>query len=237
MSGCAKSPLNPTGQFTKVTFRLKVAGKINTAADDDPATSYIYVVAFRATNDLNPPSNEAPVPVINATNPNGRVGGSPTHFVEFNSQIPTSSLPFTLSKFALGPTADDPTNPIDLAHWADTTATRGAIVSFVTYTPGTGELQFDLFVNQMADTDALGQALQTLQVQFLTMSRYANVGGGSRSWDALGDASIPNFIQVDLRRTGHYSNALSSVELPNDVTGGNDPDLDIIDWSIDVVTP
>ena len=237
VGACAKSPANLNGVFTKITFRMKVAGKINTSADDDPSTNYIYIVAFRAATDLNPPSNLAPVPVINSTNPNGRVGGSPTHFVEFNTLQPTSSTPFVLNKFAAGPTADDPTNPTDLAHWSDVTATRGPIVSFVSYVPGTTELQFDLFVNQMADTDILGKALQTLQVQFLTMSRYANFGGGTRAWDALGDQTTPNYVQVDLRRTGHYSNTLSNIELPNDVAGGNDPDLDIVDWSIDVITP
>ena len=216
---------------------MRVSGKINTAADDDPATSYIYIVALRATTELNPAPNLAPLPIVNSTAPNGRVGGSPTHFIEFNTLNPQTAFPFVMSKFAAGPTVDDPTNPIDLAHWLDTTAARGPILSFVQYVPGAKEIQFDVFVNQLADTDADGLNLQTLQVQFLTMSRYGNQGGGNRAWDALGTSTVPNYVQVDLRRTGTYSNTVSNIELANDVAGGNDPDLDIIDWSVDVQRP
>lgn len=92
-------------------------------------------------------------------------------------------------------------------------------------------------MNQLGDTDAQGAAMQTLMVQFLTMSRYGNVGSGNRAWDAIGTANLPNYIQVDLRSNGHYTNTISGIEGANDVAGGNDPDLDIIDYSIDVQLP
>ncbi len=240
MSGCAKYPTGAQALFTKVTIRLRVSGKINTAADTDPTTSYIYVIAIRASTEANPLPNLAPFPAINNTNPNGRVSGSPTHFVEFNTLNPNASFPFVLYNFAPGPTADDPTNPTDLSRFSDTTPTRGPIVSFVQYIPGTNEIKFDVFTNQLVDSDALAQTLQTLQVNLLTMNRYTNQGSGLRAWDAIGDNRVSgglSFITVDLRRNGTVNNSFLSIEPESDVSGANDPDLDIVDWSVDVQRP
>lgn len=85
ITGCAKFPANGTGTtYTRVSFRIRVAGKINTTQDADPLTNYLYFVAIRASSDDNPDSTTNPQPVF-AVNPNGFVGGQPTHFVEFAS--------------------------------------------------------------------------------------------------------------------------------------------------------
>jgi hypothetical protein len=160
--------------------------------------------------------------------------------VEFNTLNPNASFPFVLYKFAPGPTADDPTNPTDLSRFSDTTTTRGPLVSFVQYIPGTNELKFDIFTNQLVDSDAAAQTLQALQVNLLTMNRYANQGAGTRAWDAIGDNRVTSglsFISVDLRRNNIVTNTATSLEPEGDVTNANDPDLDIIDWSIEVQRP
>jgi hypothetical protein len=235
---CAKFPSNSAGNFTAITFTFQVAGTINTTAP------YIYDVAI-AASPLSPPNTTyAPLPVINSSNPNGRVSGSPTHFVEFNSLNPNSPLPFTLYRFALSteiPNPNDPTNPINLAHWAP--STRGQIFNFST--PQTGgdpsTLSFTVYTNELADTDAEAQQLQSLQVNILTMTRLANVGSSQRIIDALGNSStvsgLNQFLVVDLRYNSTYSNVQMQLEPTGDTFNGTEPDVDISNFTITVQRP
>jgi len=235
---CAKFPANSNGNFTAVTFTFKVAGQINVTAP------FIYDVAITTSNTFPPVTTYAPLPVINSSNPNGRVSGSPNFFVEFNSQNPNSSLPFTLNRFALQserPNPNDPNNPVNLAFWAP--STRGQIFNFTT--PQTGgdpsTLSFTVYTNELADTDAAANALQCLQVNILTMTRLANQGSGSRVIDALGDSStvsgLNQFLVVDLRQNGTYSNSIMQLEPTGDTFGGTEPDVDIIDFTVTVQRP
>jgi hypothetical protein len=243
--GCAKFPdAGATPNFTRITFRLKVAGAINTTLDEDPTTYYIYDVAIRATTDLNPQDNLAPQPVVSSTNPNGRVAGSPTHFVEFDSQNPNGGEPFVLYRFATQaeiPNPSDPTNPTNLEHFER--STRGRIVSYQNLDENPQELRFDLFVNQLSDTDAAAPALNTLMVNFLTMSRLSTGIGGTRVIDSIGDNRVPSefnsYIKIDLRQDGTYGNSVPGIyqgrEPSGDTYPGIDvPDLDIVDWTIEV---
>ncbi|MEZ0327544.1 MAG: hypothetical protein ACAH95_16720 [Fimbriimonas sp.] len=243
--GCAKFPETAGGeQFTRVTFRMRVGGKINTALDEDGTIYYIYDVAIRATPELNPEDRFAPVPVVASNNPNGRMAGSPTHFVEFDSQNPNSAEPFILYRFATQaevPNPSDPTNPINLNSFSR--ATRGRIVNYQNLSEDPSVLQFDIFVNQLADDDTAARLLTSLQVNFLTMSRLSTGVGGTRAIDSIGDNRVPSefnrYIKIDLRQNGvtnNQSGITTGIEPTGDIypTGVNDPDLDIVDWSIEV---
>ncbi len=238
MSGCARFPTNGVGEFSRISFRLRVTGNINDATDDSPLTQYIYIIALRVlTTDTTPPTG-APIPVLGDNSPNGFVAGSPTHFVLYDPTRP--SQPLVLNKFNPGPTAGDPTNEINLASWFDTSATRGRIVNYTL--PGDGdrrELRFDIFANQLADSDTAAANLRRIQVNFLTMNRLATTSG-SRVWDALGNSLNPGevntFVTVDLRSNVTVDNRLG-VEPQNDTVGANDPDVDISDFSIEVQRP
>jgi hypothetical protein len=235
---CAKFPTGGAGNFTAITFSFTVAGQINTTAP------YIYDVAIQASSVFPPISTYAPLPVINSSNPNGRVGGSPNFFVEFNSQNPNSPLPFTLNRFALQsevPNPNDPTNPVNLAVWAPTT--RGQIFNFTTPQTGGGPstLSFTVYTNELADSDTAANQLLCLQVNILTMTRLANQGGGSRIIDALGNSStvsgLNQFLVVDLRYNSTYQNASMQLEPTGDTFGGTEPDVDISDFTITVQRP
>ncbi len=244
LGSCARFPSTPNaGDFTSITFTFRVAGKINTTADSDPATYYVYDVALAASADPNPLVTLAPVPVINSNNPNGRVAGSPTHFIEFNSLNPTSQFPFALNRFALSseaPNPNDPTNPTNLAVFSP--STRGVITRFTTPSNGgdPATLSFTIYTNMLADTDAAARALQSLQINILTMTRPANQGSGNRVIDAFGDSrsisGLSNFLQINLLKSGSYTN-LSGNEPTGDTFGGTDPDVDIIDYTITVTPP
>ncbi|MDR3687790.1 MAG: hypothetical protein P4L46_00305 [Fimbriimonas sp.] len=241
---CARFPSNSgAGNFTAITFSFSVAGKINDTVSSNGVSNYIYDVAIAASPLPNPDIALAPVPVINSSSPNGRVAGSPNVFVEFNSLNPTTSLPFSLYRFALAsevPNPNDPTNPVNLGVY--TNSTRGQIINFTT--PETGgdasTLTFTLYTNELADTDAEAKALQTLYVNILTMTRPANQGSGTRVIDALGDSrtvnGLNNFLAINLLKSGSYTNA-AGFEPTGDTFGGTEPDVDIVNYTITVTPP
>jgi len=233
---CAKFPSGSgAGNFTAITISFRVAGVIN--------PNYIYDVAITASPSANPAIALAPVPVINSNNPNGRVAGSPNFFIEYPGLTgPTSAFPFTLNRFALSTEVknpNDPTNPVNLAVWAPTT--RGQIFNFSTPATSVDQstLTFTVYTNMLADTDLEAQALQSLQVNILTMTRVAT-GSGPRVIDALGDSrtvsGLNQFLVVNLHSTVPYTN-ISGFEPTGDTFGGTDPDVDIVDYTITVTPP
>lgn len=232
LGACAKFPENGgNANVTRITFRMRVQGKINTAQDDDPLTNYLYFVAIRATSDENPdPVLTNPQPIF-SPNPNGFVNGQPTHFVEFNTLNPTESFPYHIYRFAR---TGNPSNPIDLGQW---TEVQQRIINFERPTNGGNVLQFDVFINQLADTEEEQNNLRFLQVNFLTMNRRLLTDTGGRIQDYLGRNSDPldvnKAIRVDLR-TNDIKENTADYEPEGDVV---DPDLDIVDWSIRVVRP
>jgi hypothetical protein len=239
-ASCAKFPDTAgPGNFARITFRMRVAGNINTVQDDTPLTNYVYIFAIRVLTTDETPNTGAPQPVVGENNPNGFVAGSPTHFVQFDpARNPTR--PFTLYRFNPGPSPGDPTNPINLASWVETTSSRGPIIDqFDESTPN--ELRFDVFVNQLVNSDAEANTVRRLQVNLLTMNRLANQGSTrDRSWDALGDQRLPSeistFVTVDLR-TNQIVDNRQNIEPTGDVVNLSDPDLDISDFSIEVQQP
>lgn len=235
LSGCAKFPdAGATGNFVRVIFDIQYAGEIN--------PNYIYDVALRATPDLNPTPQTAPVPVITDNTANGRVAGSPTHFVEFSGN---NTEPFILYRFATQneiPNTSDPTNPINLKVFAQ--STRGRIINYIAPTTSSKVLHFELFMNLVADDDAAARLLNTLQVNLLTMNRLASTGGGgTRSIDALGDtrtSDLNQYLAVDLRANRTYRNSDSLLEPAGDTLPlgqTSDPALDIVGYTIEVQRP
>jgi len=238
--GCAKFPDGGgVGEFTRVSFRFRVSGAINDAVDTTPLSQYVYIVAVRALDTEDVPNVGAPAPVIGDNSPNGFVAGSPTHFVVYDST--RAARPFILNKFNPGPTAGDPDNPINLGSWFDTSATRRPIINFTSPVNGGDpkELKFDLFVDQLVDSDNLAPNLKKLQVNILAMN-VKSTSSARRSWDALGNSLSPTEIvttlTVDLRFNQIINNA-SGIEPENDTVGFVDPDVDISDFTIEVQRP
>lgn len=240
-AGCARFPdSGAVGNFTRIRFKIRVNGTINDSTDSSPLTQYVYIIAIRVLQTDDIPNTGAPIPVANETSPNGFVAGSPTHFVQYDSLRP--SQPFILYKFNPGPAAGDPTNPVNLGSWFDTSSTRGRIINFVRPSDAGGspkEFQFDLFANQLVNVNADAGTIRRLQVNILTMNRLST-SGGSRVWDAVGNSLSPSEINsvltVDLRSNSTVNNT-TGIEPTGDTVGANDPDADISDFTIEVQRP
>ncbi|CAN5409385.1 hypothetical protein BH11ARM2_BH11ARM2_33310 [soil metagenome] len=243
IASCAKFPDNDTSsRFARISFTIQMQGEINDTSDDTPLTNYLYYVAIRTITTEDVPNTGAPVPVIDSNTPNGFVAGSPTHFVLFDSQRPTQSYPYRLFKFNPGPVETDPDNPINLGSFFDTASTRGPIVNFVrpTDSANKNELKFDIFLNQLANTDEDATQIKKLQINVLTMNQLATQGVNTRAFDALGNSQSPSEINttitIDLRSNNIVTNN-QGIEPTGDVINGNDPSLDIQNYTVEVHQP
>lgn len=215
-TGCAKQPSVKVTNGTRVTFTMKVDGRIRDgSAPEDAGIPLIYMVALRAS-DIDNPTEIGPTPVIAPPWGNGFVSGTATHFVWFD---PTAANPFTLYRFL----------DTDLNNYIPV----GVPVNVTPLSSGGQQLQFELDMQQLIVGPAF-TVPRSLQVNFLTMDRFGSTQS-SHSWDALGDgrtAQINQPITIPLRTNGTYSNTLSGQIEPR---GDNvNADLDLIDWSIEV---
>lgn len=215
MTDCAVLPSGPIGgQFMRLVFTWTMAGPIN--------PNLVYIVALNPSTDTNP-IVQGPIPVVAAPWGNGFVAGGCQYFVEWS--------PLTSPNYLLYQFTDSTLNAYFQV---------GVPVNYVDINSASTTFQFEVDVNQLAPTVAQAQALQSVQVNFLTMDHIpqGNVGG-SKVWDALGDGRIPSqinsYILLNLRAPGIYNNArYGGLEPQGDCP---DPALDIIDFSVQVLSP
>jgi hypothetical protein len=217
-AGCARFPSSGTSNFTKrFVFTMQVDGAIRTGTEQG-GFPYVYVIAIRVSTDPNPP-DQGPIPVV-VPGGNGIVAGNCTHFILWN---PLASPQFQIYQF------EDST----LNEWFQT----GVPINYENITPGDDTLTFEIDLSQLVPAVDV-PTIQSLQVNFLTMNN-TNTSGGGRLWDALGNGAIPgeinSYFTFQPNSAFTYTNAnTGNIEPQGDVV---DPDLDIIDWSIEVRLP
>ncbi|RYG36004.1 hypothetical protein EON81_11070 [bacterium] len=240
-TSCARFPGTDgaASQFPRITFRIQMRGN----ADDRPIAGNQYYVAIRTITDPSSPSEGAPVQVAAGIGGpgNGFVAGKPTHFVLFDPAISALS-PYRLYKFQINPT--DPDDPKNLTSFFDTSNGRGRILNFSTPSGGNpNELYFELFLNQLSDTDDSANEIRYLQVNILTMNVKADGSNDNiRSWDALGDSrpgslDVVSYLNIDVKANRIFDNR-DFLEPIDDVQGrDNSPSLDIQNFSIEVTQP
>ena len=211
VAGCAKLPDTPVGTGgTRLAFTITLAREVN--------PSYVYMVALRPSEDDNP-TEQGPIPVIAPPWGNGFVAGTVTHFVSWtNVQSPR----YLIDRFRDAALID---------YFA-----LGAPVNYIDVLPGGKELRFEVDLTQIAPDAATATRYRSIQLNFLTNDRIPQGAVGTKNWDALGDGRLPGEVNtpitIPLRTSGTYDNArFLNVEPNGDVA---DPDLDIVDWKVEV---
>lgn len=211
LAGCAKFPTNITPDSTRVIFRMTVRGEIR--------SDYTYIIAIKPSVDSNP-QTVGPIPVTQFPSANGFVAGDVEYYVKWT------------------PDAQQYT----LYHFDDTSLTFstaiGVPINTVDVTQGSRTIGFELTVDQLITTPTVPNPLQALQVNFLTMNKILDQGnGGGRLIDCLGNTNTINElnspVKIPLATSGTYDNARFNFLEPTD-PDVLDPDLDIVDWSIEV---
>ena len=229
--GCAKFPEEgATGKNTQVKFTMTVAGRIK--------PNYIYVVAIRWAKD-NPPfdRDRGPIPVIAPPWGNGIIAGRANVYVKWDAfQSPEYQL------FEFEDPIPDNAFPVD----GQAYLTQDTLKSIPLNVRDIGEndrtLEFTLDLSQIAENAGDIPLLRNLQVNFLTMDRVPQGNDtGGKFWDGIGDNDsvfdAGNFLTISLDQNNIYSNTqgqFEGIETQSDVP---DPDLDIVDWSIQVTRP
>lgn len=220
-TSCARFPAVGGGQNVHLVFTMTVAGHIQDGSENGEAP-YIYMVAVNPSTDLFP-TVTGPQPVIAPPWGNGFVAGNATHFIQYWL---AQAAPYSVYKF---------TAP-DLLQYGIT----GVPVSTSGPGPNGATIQFEIDISQITPTGVDPTTLQSVQVNFLTMDR-APTGSysGQKFWDALGNSQDPNsvndYVRIPLTSSRVYSNAdFQDLEPGNDCPN---PNLDIVNWSVEVRRP
>lgn len=225
--GCAKFPSTGGGNgSTRIIVTMWVAGKIRTGTESTSGgLPYVYMVGINPNTEENP-TIQGPIPVIAPPWGNGFIAGHCQYFMWWN---PQASPKYGLYKFQ-----DSLLNQFLLI---------GTPVISENIVEGVNKIRFEFDLTQLIPDPIEAATIKSLQMNFFTMDRIPQVGT-EKFWDANGDArsglaqdiNLP--ILVSLRTSATYNNNRAFIKEPaNDVTGANDPDLDIIDWSIEVRLP
>ena len=215
---CAKFPsTGGDGGGKIIIFRMKVDGKIRSG--EEPGSGglpYVYMVAIRPSTSSNP-IEQGPIPVIAPPWGNGFVAGNCTHFIWWNPQ--------QFPRYAIYKFQDTLLN---------TYTQVGIPVTYTDVPQGGQEIRFEINLSQIEPDPVAAAALESFQVNFLTMDRIAQAGT-TKFWDAIGDGRVPSqindYLIIPLRTSAVFQNSDNLVEPRNDV---QDPDLDIVDWSVEV---
>lgn len=223
--GCAKSPPSASTTGPQLIVTMTVAGTIN--------PQFYYFVLFNNAND--PTGANGPIPVISAPWGNGFATGRTanaglTHFVRYDPTQPQggfgvySVIPGSnLRQFQyLGP-------PVQESVTNNT-------------------LQFRIPLSQLATTAVPAGSINSIQINFLTTNTIPIDPNytGTKYFDALGDStqigSINDYITISTTKNGIYQNSDKNLEPSDDVAEAgngvfrtvNEPDLDIVNWSVEV---
>lgn len=179
---------------------------------------YVYIVALRLSTDPSP-TDTGPIPVV-VPGGNGFVAGNATHYVLWN---PLASPSFQIWKF------NDAT--------LDSATFTGVPINYTPIRVGDSTLQFEIDMSQLVPVADV-PTIQSIQANFLSMNN-TNTSGGGRLWDALGDggdlSQINSYFTFQPVSAVTYTDlSTGSIEPQGDVA---DPELDIVDWSIEVRLP
>jgi hypothetical protein len=236
-AGCAKFPPGGSaGSGPQLVITMTVAGQIN--------PSDFYFVVFDVSNDSL--GNNGPVPVIAPPWGNGFVAAKvpptganagATSFVEYTGSNPGSG--YLLDTFN--------------NNTLQTFSVTGVPVQTTPPSGGTAStLQFTVLLSQLATASISASQIQFIQVNFIATNAIPSNPNDTtvvKDFDALGDThpgtgQLNDYITVPTAQATLFNNQTNPIEVQGDEercndSGGfspiNDPDVDITNWSVQVV--
>ncbi len=230
LAGCAKSPSTPGSAVgTQIVVSMTVRGVIR--------PDYFYYVLF--SNSADSSGTSGPIPVVAPPYGNGFAAGTFTHFVVVNGAQSSggggSAAPVGYGVFAVTPGSN--------------LRSFTALPSPVQTATGTSTIQFRIPLSELATTAVPAAGIRYLQINFVNTNTVPVDPNytGLKLFDALGDGTQPgginDYISLDVSKAATYKNSDKNLEGPNDVVqvgNGtfqvvNEPDLDIVDWQVQVV--
>lgn len=206
ITGCARSPEDGVVLTgTRLIITMTVAGEIN--------SNYHYYVAFDTTGATTP----GPLPVVAPPWGNGWGTGNITHYVVYDALQPQGGY----GVYRI-PSGTDLLGQVYV----------GPPVSVSIPPAGANKLQFTIDLSQLASTDIPADDIDVVNINFITTDKIPLDPNTpiQKYYDGLGQIGN-DFIQISVRTNQSYSNVTANIEDRGDVPL---PDLDIIDWTIEV---
>lgn len=210
VGGCARFPETGLTVSKRLVVEFRVAGKIR--------ADYYYFILI--DNDNDPMGIDGPIPPAEPPwGGNGFATGSFQRFVEyppFNGFVLYKVLdPDRLQVFQyLGP-------PLEASISADRKSMR-VVIDFAS-----------LALDGQDPAD-----IRVLQINIIATDRTPKdpTDTTRKLWDALGDSRLfaNTYLTLTTEADRILRNADTRMEPEGDVVNGNDPDLDIVDWQIEV---
>jgi len=230
LAGCAKSPSMPGASVgTQIVVSMTVRGVIR--------PDYFYYVLFNNSADAS--GTSGPVPVVAPPYGNGFAAGTFTQFVVVNGAQSSggggSAAPVGYGVYAVTPGSN--------------LRSFTPLPSPVQTATGTSTIQFRIPLSELATPSVPAASIRYLQINFVNTNTVPVDPNytGLKLFDALGDSTQPgginDYISIDVSKAATYQNSDKGLEGPNDVVqvgNGtfqvvNEPDLDIVDWRVQVV--
>jgi len=205
ISGCARSPEGGVSTGRRLIITMTVAGVI------DP--NYHYYVAFDTTGTTTP----GPLPVVGPPWGNGWGTGNITHYVVFDALQPQGGY----GVYRI-PSGTDLLGNVYV----------GPPISVSIPPAGANKLQFTIDLAQLASPEIPAENIDMVNINFITTDKLPLDPNTpiQKYYDGLGQTGN-DFIQISVQTNQSYSNARANIEGRGDVPL---PNLDIIDWTIEV---
>lgn len=213
LAACARFPQVPEGAgVRRIVVEVQVAGRIR--------PDYAYFVLFNLSND--PTGQSGPVPVVAPPWGNGFAAGAFTHYMRFDNLQPAGGyglyrvIPNTnlsVSEYIGPPRASEPV---------------GA---------QSDRLRFEIDLTQFIRDPVAAAEMRFIQLNIIATDRVPTDPNDTRPKvvDALGDPAlgISQYLNIRIDQNRILRNADTNLEPRGDVP---DPDLDIVDWRVEVRT-
>ncbi len=215
-AGCARFPEVPAERgVRRLIIEMQVAGRIR--------PEYHYFVVFNLSNDST--GSAGPLPVVSPPWGSGFASGAFTHYMRYASFLPQGG--YALYRVEQG-TENQPPPHVYL----------GVPISVETVSANSNRLRFEIDITQFIPDERDARAMRFIQLNFITTDIIPTDPNTPvrKNGDSLGDARIGEFRYLNLRidQNRVVRNSDSLLESADDVA---DPDLDIVDWRVEVRTP
>jgi len=213
LTSCARFPETGQAISKRLVVQFRVAGQIR--------PDYYYFILIDNDDDFLGTNGPVP-PIAPPWGGNGFATGSFQYFVEYNSALPFNG--FMLYR-VLDPDRLQVFQPLGAPLEASISADGKS-------------LRVVLDFGSIAREGQNPADIKVLQINLIATDRTPKdpTDTSLKMWDALGDSrQFPNSyltIQTDGDRI--LRNVDTGMEPTGDVVNGNDPDLDIVDWQIEV---
>ena len=225
--GCAKYPSNVGGGTgPQLLVTMTVAGEIN--------PNFYYFVVFNNTGDQA--GINGPGPVIAPPWGNGFVAGAATQFVEYHNSLPVDG--YELFQFIPGTNLQQYT-------------ALGVPNQDTVIQPGASTMEFRIPLSQLATSNIPASSIGSIQINMIATDRLPvnPQDTSAKLFDSFGNSTfgsgqLYDYITINTQQAATYNNSTNPIEPSGDVeqtngSGGytnvEEPDLDITNWSVQIV--